>query len=109
MCYITHNSYCNFCGFSDEDDEKHEDWYAAMQEVLDHLSSVMTLEAFLSVLPSSAASSKPDSDEHDFQGHIQMCRKNQQAHQVCSLIIAIYLSPFNQIYLTSDMQSSINN
>ena len=74
------------CGFSDEDDEKHEDLYAAMQEVLDYLSSVMTLEAFLSVLPSSAASSKPDSDEHDFQGHIQMCRKNQQAHQVCSYI-----------------------
>ena len=80
----------HLCGFSDEDDEKHEDLYAAMQEVLDHLSSVMTLEAFLSVLPSSAASSKPDSDEHDFQGHIQMCRKNQQAHQVYSIIFNIF-------------------
>ena len=37
----------------------------------------MTLEAFLEVLPSNA----PQNNE-EFQCHIQMCRKNQQAHQI---------------------------
>ena len=45
---------------------KHEAWYAAMQEVLDHLAQVLTLEAFLSVLPTGSK------DTEDFQGHIQV-------------------------------------
>ena len=67
---------------SNEEHLKHEAWYATMHEVLDHLAQVLTLDAFLSVLPTP----NPQ-DAEDFQGHIQMCRKNQQAHQIQSLIV----------------------
>ena len=67
----------------DEKEELHETWYASMQEILDHLAQTMTLEAFLEVLPSNS----PQNNE-EFQCHIQMCRKNQQAHQIQSLIVS---------------------
>ena len=67
----------------DEKEELHESWYAAMQEILDHLAQTMNLEAFLEVLPSKS----PQNNE-EFQCHIQMCRKNQQAHQIQSLIVS---------------------
>ena len=67
----------------DENEELHESWYASMQEILDHLAQTLTLEAFLEVLPSNS----PQNNE-EFQCHIQMCRKNQQAHQIQSLIVS---------------------
>ena len=67
----------------DEQVELHEAWYASMQEILDHLAQTMPLESFLEVLPSS----NPQNNE-EFQCHIQMCRKNQQAHQIQSLIVS---------------------
>ena len=66
-----------------EKEELHESWYASMQEILDHLAQMMTLEAFLEVLPSNS----PQNNE-EFQCHIQMCRKNQQAHQIQNLIVS---------------------
>ena len=68
---------------SSEEQLKHEAWYAAMQEVLDHLAQTLALDAFLEILPTS----NPHANE-DFQGHIQMCRKNQQAHQIQDLIVS---------------------
>lgn len=67
----------------EENEELHESWYASMQEILDHLAQTLTLEAFLEVLPSNS----PQNIE-EFQCHIQMCRKNQQAHQIQSLIVS---------------------
>ena len=68
-------------GSSDDlNDLMHEAWYSAMQEVLDHLAQTLNLDAFLQVLPG------PHSNE-DFQGYIQMCRKNQQAADIQSLIV----------------------
>ena len=66
-----------------EKEELHEAWYASMQEVLEHLSQTLTLDAFLEVLPSNS----PQNNE-EFQGYIQVCRKNQQAHQLQSLIVS---------------------
>ena len=59
---------------------EHEAWYGAMQEILDHLAKTLVLESFLEILPG------PQNTE-DFQSHIQLCRKNQQAHQIQSLIV----------------------
>ena len=66
-----------------EKEELQESWYASMQEILDYLAQLMTLEAFLEVLPSKC----PQNIE-EFQCHIQMCRKNQQAHQIQNLIVS---------------------
>ena len=66
-----------------EKEELQESWYASMQEILDYLAQLMTLEAFLEVLPSKC----PQNNE-EFQCHIQMCRKNQQAHQIQNLIVS---------------------
>ena len=59
---------------------EHEAWYSAMQEILDHLAKNLVLESFLDILPG------PQNTE-DFQSYIQLCRKNQQAHQIQSLIV----------------------
>ncbi len=63
----------------------HEAWYSAMQELLDHLAQVMTLTDFLSVLPSGPKSGK---NSEEFQGYIQMCRRNQQAADIQALIVS---------------------
>lgn len=60
--------------------EQHEEWYNAMQEILDHLAKTLLLDTFLEVLPSSQ-------NNEDFQSYIQLCRKNQQAHQIQNLIV----------------------
>ena len=59
-----------------------EEWYAAMQETLDYLAKTLVLDTFLEILPGS---SKQSND--DFQSYIQLCRKNQQAHQIQTLIV----------------------
>merc|ERR1712062_293051 len=59
---------------------EHEAWYSAMQEILDHLAKNLVLESFLDILPG------PQNTE-DFQSYIQLCRKNQQAHQIQNLIV----------------------
>jgi hypothetical protein len=61
-------------------DPDHEAWYSAMQEILDHLAQTLVLESFLDILPGSQ-------NNEDFQGYIQLCRKNQQAHQIQNLIV----------------------
>ena len=50
-------------------------------QVLDHLAQTFNLEAFLEVLPRCGEGTE------DFQGYIQMCRKNQQAADIQSLIV----------------------
>ena len=65
---------------------EHEEWYAAMQEILDYLAKTLVLDTFLDILPRSASSSKNSSND-DFQSYIQLCRKNQQAHQIQTLIV----------------------
>lgn len=67
---------------SDVDHPVHEAWYSAMQEVLDHLAQTLTLDDFLQILPGG-----PHANE-EFQGFIQMCRKNQQANDIQNLIVA---------------------
>lgn len=57
-----------------------EEWYNAMQEILDHLAKTLLLDTFLDVLPASP-------NNEDFQSYIQLCRKNQQAHQIQTLIV----------------------
>ena len=64
----------------DKDDKKNEAWYTAMQEILDYLAQALVLDAFLEILPGPA-------NNEDFQGYIQLCRKNQQAHQIQNLIV----------------------
>eukprot|EP00095_Tigriopus_kingsejongensis_P008125 maker-scaffold256_size235750-snap-gene-0.9 protein:Tk08125 transcript:maker-scaffold256_size235750-snap-gene-0.9-mRNA-1 annotation:"hermansky-pudlak syndrome 3 protein" len=65
---------------SDHDHPSHEAWYSAMQEVLDHLAHSLSLDDFLQILPGG-----PHANE-EFQGFIQMCRKNQQANDIQNLI-----------------------
>lgn len=60
----------------DEEEAKHD----AMQEILNHLAQHLILESFLEILPDSQ-------HNEDFQGYIQLCRKNQQAHQIQNLIV----------------------
>ncbi len=65
---------------SKKSEQLHEEWYNAMQEILDHLAKTLLLDTFLEVLPG------PQSNE-DFQSYIQLCRKNQKAHQIQNLIV----------------------
>ena len=58
----------------------HEAWYSSMQEILNHLAKTLVLDTFLDVLPGSH-------NNEDFQGYIQLCRRNQQANQIQNLIV----------------------
>ena len=66
----------------DEESSMHEAWYSAQQEVLDHLAQTLELDEFLQILPT------PCHSNEEFQGYIQMCRKNQQAADIQSLIVS---------------------
>lgn len=57
-----------------------EESYSAMQEILDHLAKTLVLDTFMEILPGSQ-------NNDDFQSYIQLCRKNQQAHQIQNLIV----------------------
>ena len=59
---------------------EHEESYTAMQEILDHLAKTLMLDTFMDILPGSQSND-------DFQSYIQLCRKNQQAHQIQNLIV----------------------
>ncbi len=60
----------------------HEAWYSAQQELLEHLAHKMTLAEFVRTLPASSGA------DEEFQGYIQMCRKNQQAEDIQALIVS---------------------
>ncbi|CAB4067010.1 HPS3 [Lepeophtheirus salmonis] len=58
----------------------HEEWYSSVQEILNYLAQTLSLDLFMSILPS------PMQGNEDYQGYIQMCRKIQQAQQLKGLI-----------------------
>jgi len=77
----------------DDDDPMHEEWYAALQEVLQWLAETLPLEEFLRILPphgtcgGSASGRNDNTSTDDFQAYIKMCRRNQQAADIRDLIV----------------------